>query len=256
MNDRVFAHVPYWFLQKNLAVVLDRRVNPEIHISGEAFDSLDPAELGKIAMALAEHGLRTTMHAPYVDLNPGSTERLVREATMLRFRQLFDAAEVLRPKVIVIHPGYDRWRYGDHRELWLKNSIDTFREIIERAARIDCVVAVENIFEEEPSTLKALFQALDSPLFRHCFDTGHWNLFVKVSMEEWFAEVGPYIAEAHIHDNSGTRDDHNAIGEGNIDFDLFFRLMEKYAPDAVWTLEAHSKETLERAMVAIGKYVK
>jgi sugar phosphate isomerase/epimerase len=74
-------------------------------------------------------------------------------------------------------------------------------------------------------------------------------------MEEWFAEIGSYIAEAHIHDNFGIKDDHNAIGEGNIDFDLFFRLMEQYAPDAAWTLEAHSKETLEKALVNIGKYL-
>ncbi len=256
MNKRVFAHVPYWFLQKDLALVLERRVNPEIHIPGDAYDHLDPAELERIAAALCEHGLHTTMHGPYVDLNPGSTESLVREATLRRFHQLLDAAQVLKPEVIVIHPGYDRWRYGDNKDLWLNNSIGVFHEIGERAAKIGCTLAVENIFEEEPSTLKALFQALDSPIIRHCFDTGHWNLFVKVSMEEWFAEIGSYIVEAHIHDNSGIKDDHKAIGEGNIDFDLFFRLMEEYAPDAVWTLEAHSKETLERALVNIQRYVK
>jgi sugar phosphate isomerase/epimerase len=256
MNNRVFAHVPYWFLQKDLALVLERRVNPEIHISGDAFDELIPEDLGKIAAALTEHGLHTTMHAPYVDLNPGSTERLVREATLRRLHQLFDAAEILKPEVIVVHPGYDRWRYGDNKERWLKQSIDTWGEMLERATRIGCLLAVENIFEEEPSTLKALLQAMDSPLIRHCFDTGHWNLFVKVSMEEWFGEIGAYIAEAHIHDNFGVKDDHNAIGEGNIDFDLFFRLMEEYAPTAVWTLEAHSKETLEKALVNIGKYLK
>jgi len=255
MNNRVFAHVPYWFLQKNLALVLERRVNPEVHISGEGFDSLNPEELKKIAAALKENDLSATMHAPYVDLNPGSTERIVREATLRRFHQTLDAAEILRPEVIVLHPGFDRWRYGDNKGQWLKHSIDTFSEILDRAKGIGCILAVENIFEEEPSTLKALFEAIDSPLLRHCFDTGHWNLFVKVSMEEWFAEVGSWIAEAHIHDNLGTKDDHNAIGEGNINFDLFFRLMGQYSPDAAWTLEAHSKETLERAIVAIGKYV-
>lgn len=256
MNNRVFAHVPYWFLQKNLALVLERRVNPEVHISGEGFDNLDPGELKRIAASLEENGLNTTMHAPYVDLNPGSTERMVREATLRRFHQTLDAAEILRPRVIVLHPGYDRWRYGDNKDLWLKQSIVTWQEVLGRATEIGCTLAVENIFEEEPSTLKALFEAMDSPLLRHCFDTGHWNLFVKVSMEEWFAEVGSYIAEAHIHDNYGIKDDHNAIGEGNIDFGLFFRLMEQYAPNAAWTLEAHSKETLEKALVNIGKYVK
>ncbi|MGD0843584.1 MAG: sugar phosphate isomerase/epimerase family protein [Geobacteraceae bacterium] len=256
MDKRVFAHVPYSFLQKNLPLVLERRVNPEVHISGEGFDSLNPEELKRIAAALEENGLSTTMHAPYVDLNPGSTERLVHEATLRRFHQTLDAAEILRPKVIVLHPGYDRWRYGDNKDLWLKQSIDTWQEVLGRAAGIGCILAVENIFEEEPSTLKALFEAVDSPFLRHCFDTGHWNLFVKISMDEWFAEIGSYIAEVHIHDNFGIKDDHNAIGEGNINFDLFFRLLQRYAPDAAWTLEAHSKETLEKALVNIGKYIK
>jgi sugar phosphate isomerase/epimerase len=256
MNNRVFAHVPYWFLQKNLALVLERRVNPEVHISGEGFDNLNFGELKKIAAALEENGLSTTMHAPYVDLNPGSTERLVHEATLRRFHQTLDVAEILRPRVIVLHPGYDRWRYGDNKDLWLKQSIVTWQEVLGRATEIGCTLAVENIFEEEPFTLKALFEAIDSPLLRHCFDTGHWNLFVKVSMEEWFAEIGSYIAEAHIHDNYGIKDDHNAIGEGKIDFDLFFQLMEQYAPDAAWTLEAHSKETLEKALVKIREYVR
>ena len=256
MDNRVFAHVPYSFLQKNLPLVLDRRVNPEVYLTGEDFDTLIPEELGRIAAALSENGCSTTMHAPYVDLNPGSAEQLIREATLRRFHQLLDAAEILRPKVIVLHPGYDHWRYGDSREQWLKHSIDTWRELLDRAAGIGCIMAVENIFEEEPSTLKALFEAVDSPILRHCFDVGHWNLFVKVSMDEWFAEIGSYIAEVHIHDNFGIKDDHNAIGEGNINFDLFFRLLQRYAPDAVWTLEAHSKETLEKALVKIREYVK
>ena len=255
MDKRVFAHVPYGFLQKHLPLVLERRVNPEVYITGEAFDNLDPGELGRIAAALAKNGLSTTMHAPYTDLNPGSSEQLIRDATLRRFHQLLDAAEILRPRVIVLHPGYDHWRYGDSKEQWLKHSIDSWREVLDRAAGIGCTLAVENIFEEEPSTLKALFAAIESPLLRHCFDVGHWNLFVKVSMEEWFAELGSHIAEVHIHDNFGIKDDHNAIGEGNIDFELFFRLLKQYAPDAVWTLEAHSKETLEKALVKIREYV-
>jgi sugar phosphate isomerase/epimerase len=256
MNKQVFAHVPYWFLQKDLQLVLERRVNPEVYISGEAYEGLNLEELATIAAAFREHGLKCTMHGPYVDLNPGSTERLVRKATLRRYHQTLDAAEILRPRVIVLHPGYDRWRYGENREQWLKNSVETFSEILERAERIGCILAVENIFEEEPSTLKALLDTMASPLFRHCFDTGHWNLFVKVGMEEWFAELGRYIAEVHIHDNFGKKDDHNAIGDGNIDFDLFFSLLEQHAPEAAWTLEAHSKETLEKALLKIREYVK
>ncbi|HTY21191.1 MAG TPA: sugar phosphate isomerase/epimerase family protein [Geobacteraceae bacterium] len=255
MNNRLFVHVPYWFLQKDIRLVLERRVNPEVYLAGDAYDSIDRGELAAIAEALQGQGLSTTMHAPYADLNPGSPERLIREATLKRFHQLLDVAEAFRPRVIVLHPGYDRWRFAESRELWLHHSINTWREVLPRAEAIGCTLAVENVFEEEPSTLRALFEAVDSPLLRHCFDVGHWNLFVKMSMEEWFAEIGPWIAEAHIHDNQGKKDDHSAIGDGNIDFDLFFRLMGEYAPDAAWTLEAHSRETLEKALVKIRDYM-
>jgi hypothetical protein len=30
--------------------------------------------------------------------------------------------------------------------------------------------------------------------------------------------------------------------------------MEQYAPDAAWTIEAHSREALERSLVNIEKY--
>ncbi|KAF0221373.1 MAG: xylose isomerase domain-containing [Geobacteraceae bacterium] len=256
MNNPVFAHVPYHLLEQNLEYVLARRINPEVFFSGDALDSLIPEELAAIAGTLTANGIRTTIHTPFMDLNPGSVEHLIREATLRRFNQALDAAEILKPVVMVFHPGYDRWRYGESQDKWLKHSIDTWRVVLERAAKIGCVVAVENIFEEEPSTLRALFEAVDSPDFRHCFDVGHWNLFKKVGMEEWFASVGSYIAETHIHDNFGLRDDHLPIGEGEIDFNLFFSLLKRYAPDAVCTIEAHSREKVEKALQCLDDYLK
>jgi sugar phosphate isomerase/epimerase len=113
---------------------------------------------------------------------------------------------------------------------------------------------VENIFEEDPCTLRSLLDAIDSPLFRHCFDVGHWNLFSRIGMEEWFSALGPFIAEAHIHDNHGTEDDHFPLGEAKIDFPLFFDLMARHAPDAAWTIEAHSREAVERALLNLAPY--
>ncbi len=256
MNNQVFAHIPYNFLRDNLSLVIGRRINPEIFLPCDVLDALVPEELTAIATALGENGLQATIHGPFMDLNPGSFEPLLREATLHRFRQALDAAAILKPRVMVLHPGYDKWRYGGSQDAWFKNSLDSWREVLARAEEIGCVIAVENIFEEEPATLRALLETFDSPLLRHCFDVGHWNMFTKVGMEEWFAELGQFIAETHIHDNFGLKDDHAPIGEGNIDFDLFFSLMERYAPHAAWTIEAHSREALERALVNIEKYLK
>jgi sugar phosphate isomerase/epimerase len=254
MTDRTHAHIPYPFLRENLHLILERRINPEIFLPAEVLDTLIPEELEAIADALAREGRSCTIHGPFMDLNPGSSEPLLRKATLHRFRQALDAAAILKPRVMVLHPGYDKWRYGSAQDVWLGNSLECWREVVVRAEQIGCVIAVENIFEEEPSTLSALLEEINSPWLRHCFDVGHWNVFAAVGMEEWFAALGGYIAETHIHDNQGRQDDHASLGEGNIDFDLFFSLLNRYAPAAVRTIEAHSREALERALVGIQRY--
>jgi sugar phosphate isomerase/epimerase len=251
MTDRIFVHVPYTRLREHLEAIVARRINPELFFPADVLDTLVPEELAACAAALAANGLAATIHAPFMDLNPGSVEPLLREATLHRFRQVLDVAAVVRPRVIVFHPGYDRWRYGGMQEAWLRHTIDAFLMVLERTEGIGCTVAVENIFEEEPSTLRVLLEALDAPRLRHCFDVGHWNLFHRVDMETWFAELGHHIAHVHVHDNCGTKDDHAPIGEGNIDFDLYFRLMKEYAPDATYTIEAHDRAAVDRALARL-----
>ncbi|QWV93062.1 sugar phosphate isomerase/epimerase [Geomonas oryzisoli] len=255
MSKKVFVHVPYSQIAEHLPFILERKLNPEIYLSADALDAATPAQLAETARALKGEGLSCTIHAPFMDLNPGSLERMLRDATMHRFRQVLDAAELLRPEVMVFHPGFDRWRYGEAQGQWLELSVAAWREVLPRTREIGTVVAVENIFEEEPSTLKALFEAVQEPSFGHCFDVGHWNLFKRVGMEEWFEALGGWIREVHIHDNSGTRDDHAPPGDGAIDFKLFFELMDKYAPDAAFTIESHSRPHLENSLQVLAPYL-
>lgn len=258
MSRIIHAHVPFALAMDHIDYMVSKGVHPEIFFTAEALDNLLPEQVESLAASLAGSGISCTIHAPFIDLNPGSEERLLREITRKRFKQVCEAADILKPKVMVFHPGYDRWRYGEKQGPWLKHALDTFREVIKATEHSGCIVAIENILEEDPSTLLALIEACNHPRVRHCFDVGHWNLFhgETVGLEEWFAALGNHIAEVHIHDNSGTRDDHAPVGEGNIDFELYFRLLERYAPEAVWTIEAHSRECLERAVRNIKAVIK
>jgi sugar phosphate isomerase/epimerase len=248
MPDTVHVHVPYPRLNEALPFLVDRRLNVELFFSAETLDRLIPEQLTSVTAHLDAKGVRRTIHAPFMDLNPGSYEPLVLDATRRRFHQVMDVAAILRPRIVVFHPGFDKWRYGETRNRWLAESIPLWQEMVERGDECDCIIAVENIFEEEPSTLIDLIRSVDSPRLRHCFDVGHWNMFARGTLEEWFAALGPYIAETHIHDNHGEWDEHAPIGEGNINTPLFFSLLDRYAPDAVRTIEAHSREKLEQAL--------
>ncbi len=119
-NNTVYAHVPYALIRHHLELIIEKRINPEIAFSCESLDTAVPSELASIAQILASNDLKATIHAPFMDLNPGALDPLVWEATLRRFNQVFDAAEIVRPAIIVFHPGYDRWRVGDRRQQWLE----------------------------------------------------------------------------------------------------------------------------------------
>jgi sugar phosphate isomerase/epimerase len=255
MHANLHAHVPYSRLSEQLEFIVAQRINPEVFFSAESLDQLVLEELSAQSKLLHSAGLNTTIHAPFLDLNPGALDPLIREVTRRRFQQVFQAAEQLKPRVIVFHPGYDELRYGGNRLNWLKNSIDFWSEFVPRAKEIGCIIAMENIFEKEPSTLRGLLEAINDPSFRHCFDVGHWNMFTTCTLEEWFSALGPFIAECHIHDNHGKTDDHLPPGEGQIDFTRLTTQLKQQAPDAVWTIEAHTIERLERALKSISKYL-
>jgi sugar phosphate isomerase/epimerase len=255
MTNNIHAHVPYGRLAEHLDYAIKKQMNLEIFFPAEVLDHLVWEELASLADSIHSAGLKTTIHAPYLDLNPGAIDPSIRAATRHRIQQVLKTAELLRPKVIVVHPGYDDLHYGDNRLVWLKNSIDFWMEFVPAARVIGTVLAIENIYEKEPSTIKALLDAVDDPCFRHCFDVGHWNMFTTVTIEEWFKELGEYIVESHIHDNHGKSDEHLPVGEGAINFEKFFPLLNRYAPDAVWTMEAHSTEHLQRALKNIQNYI-
>lgn len=255
MDNTIHAHVPYGRLAEHLEYAITNRINPEVFFSAEALDHLVWEELDSLSAAIHDAGLKTTIHAPFLDLNPGAVDTSIRAASRNRIQQVMKAARLLHPRVIVVHPGYDDLHYGDNKIIWLKNSIDFWKEFVLQARELGTVLAVENIFEKEPSTIRMLLDAIDDPCFRHCFDVGHWNMFTNVSLEKWFAELGAYVAECHIHDNHGESDEHLPVGEGAINFGEFFPILTKYAPEAVWTIEAHNTEHLQRALKNIRNYI-
>lgn len=254
MTDRLHVHVPFPQLAATLPFLLERRLQPEIAFKGPDLDLLTPAALQKVGGRLASAGLAVTVHAPFMDLNPAALEPLVLEVTRCRFEQTLDAADRLGARLVVFHPGYDPWKYGGMDHLWLEQNLRFWPPLLERATQAGCVLAMENIFEVRPDTLATLLNGLDSPLFGHCFDIGHWRLFSKVTLSDWFAALGPRLVHLHLHDNRGERDDHLPVGEGDIDFAALFNLVGSLAKPPTMTLEAHSREALLRSLAATLPY--
>lgn len=255
MPARLHVHVPYQQLEASFPFLLERRLQPEIAFKGPDLDRLSPRVLREVGGQLAAAGLAVTVHAPFMDLNPGALEPLVLAATRRRFEQSLDAAESLGARLVVFHPGYDPWKYGGQDHLWLEQNRLFWPPLLERAAKAGCTMALENIFEVRPDTLAALLDDIDSPLLGHCFDVGHWHLFSEVSLTDWLAALGPRLSHLHLHDNFGKRDEHLPVGEGRINFAELFSLVDRLTRSPTMTLEAHSREALWRSLHAVAPHL-
>ena len=248
--EPIHVHIPFPKLKDYFEMIRVRRYDLEIYFSAAVLDQIEKVDLEKLLERL-DWNPKLTLHAPFMDLNPGAVDPMVRSVTQVRFRQLLNIAAILKPRAVVFHAAYDRWRYGGRKDVWLDYSLDTWHKVMESASKIGLRVAVENVFDEDPEALQMLIEKIDCPDFGFCFDTGHVNLFTKVPLEQWFQSLGRHLVEVHLHDNNGAADSHWALGRGTVDFEKFFSLMHTHAPLPVFTIEAHDKDDIETSLARV-----
>ncbi|MFH1079971.1 MAG: sugar phosphate isomerase/epimerase family protein [Pseudomonadota bacterium] len=246
---KVQIHMPFHILRdRYLPMVIRERINPEISFNHKTLDRFRPDDYRKVADMLLDTGLTTTIHAPFMDLRPGALDPKIRQATADRLRQVFDLAPVFRPRSIVCHPSFDGRYYVSTEALWLENSIDTWQPFLALAKEMGALIALENVYETDPHLLKELLCSLRSPHVCFCFDTGHFNVFAKASLEDWISQLGSLIGQLHLHDNHGIADEHLPPGEGHFPFgDLMQKLKDRGCKPII-TLEAHSEQHLRRSL--------
>ncbi len=246
-------HVPYKKIAEHINFISENRLNLEIYFDSDSLDKIN-SDLVYGLLYKLNYNPSISIHAPFMDLSPGAVDSAIREKTIERFNQVLDIAEILRPNIIVFHSGYEKWKYALKIDTWLNKSLQTWHIINERAIKIQTKIAIENIFEEEPTNLRLLMDAINSDNFGICFDTGHFNLFSKVSLNEWINTLKKYIIELHLHDNNKEADSHYPIGDGCFDFDALFKELKDN--NCLYTIEGHSPDDVLKSIQRLNKYIK
>jgi sugar phosphate isomerase/epimerase len=215
-KQHLLLNVPYHLVRANMDKITALRIGMEIYIDNAAANTVDLADAGHMGRDLSERGIMCTVHAPFMDLSPGGVDREVRNISRDKIKRAIALANRLGARGIVCHGAYDRWRFDGHEEIWLESSIDTWSEALREAGGLP--ILIENIFEENPSTLVALFDHFEEENLWFCFDTGHFNLFTTLSLMEWLMPLKKKLREFHIHDNRGKSDEHLPVGQGTVPF--------------------------------------
>jgi sugar phosphate isomerase/epimerase len=253
----IHINVPYPMLLQRIDFAIKNRIHPEIYFSAEDLDACQEKEAKRLAGALHRSGLEMTFHGPFMDLSPGGVDKRIKEVTLDRFTKVIELALLFKPKSIVFHAGYEKWKFDGNVELWLKSSLQTWRPLVKKAEESGLTLAIENVFEESPGPLKTLLEEIDSNHFRFCFDTGHYHAFTlsKTPLRDWFESLGKFMVEVHLHDNHREMDEHLPIGEGNFDFDQFFGLLSQFQVNPIYTIEPHEEAHLQRGLEAVKRYI-
>jgi len=249
----LFINVPYAMVEKNLKRILHLNIGIEIYFENNILEDIDVDDVRELSKKLEALNISCTVHAPFMDLSPGGYDRQVRNITKDKLKKTVQLAGALNAKGVVCHPGYDKWRFDGNETLWLEGSIDTWTDVLKEAP--DAIpVMVENIFEETPDTLISLIECFHDKNLWFCFDTGHFNLFSKVSLDAWLLPLQEKIREMHLHDNHGTMDEHLPVGRGTFPFRELKSFIKTLHP-IMYTVEPHGESRAEESIKRLKEFL-
>jgi sugar phosphate isomerase/epimerase len=253
---QVQVNIPFTMMvERYLDLFIQHEINPEIGIDATALERFSISDYSRIARMLHQKKLSITMHGPFIDLSPGSLDPAVRALTRHRFEQLLELVALFRPKSLVCHAGYDRKRYGFHRQQWIENSIEMWSWLAICAREKGARLMLENVYEDGPEDIRILFERLEPQSIGFCLDTGHSSAFGQASLAQWLESLGSYLGQVHLHDNHGGWDDHLPLGAGKIDFQYLFNFLKSNnRPQPIITLEPHEEEHLWPSLAYLEKF--
>ena len=183
-----------------------------------------------------------SLHAPFWDLNLGTKNQMIKEATMKTFNYAYDVAKKLGCTEIVVHNGFIP--NTSFYEGWVRNATSFWQEFF--ADKDDSItMMIENQCEEDSEVLKMEIDSVNDPRLKVCLDIGHAHANSNMSVEKWIKTLGDRIGYLHLHNNHGKvlgrpsymNDEHLGLNMGTIDISKVLSLLEEHSPNAIWNIE-------------------
>lgn len=177
---------------------------------------------------------RRTFHGPFNELFPCAIDPKARTLALERYLQGMALARQYGADKYILHGGFHPYIY--YPVWYVEQSIAFWQAFVPQIPE-GMTVCLENVLEPEPEMLLQIVEAVNSPRLRLCLDIGHANAYSSVSVFRWLEQWGNRISHFHIHNNDGTADAHQPLGEGTIPMAELLRKAEALCPEATYTLE-------------------
>lgn len=180
----------------------------------------DPVCFKRIEEALASTNLGVSVHAPYGDLNLATLNDPIWHESIRQICTCIEHASKLTERV-TIHPGY----LSPIGKLMPQKVWDLQKEALRQIGKfavdhhvtacLENMIGIKEFLCRSPEELIGMTEGIEG--IGMTFDFGHANTIGKV--QEFLPHVGK-AKHVHIHDNKGLSDEHLALGEGTINWNI------------------------------------
>jgi len=189
---------------------------------------------------------------------------LVRAAGVRQLKEELDWAEGVGAKNVVMHLGFDmnfgmdggsRYTHQEFPKYYSTAMAESLAEL-KAYARGKARLCVENVGGFRYDLTPPILDRVLGGNLGLCLDVGHINILkpeMRAKELAFFKRHRQNIFHSHVHDNSGLRDEHSALGRGRIDFVPFFKLLER--TDALVVFEVRPKESALESLCYFEKEI-
>jgi sugar phosphate isomerase/epimerase len=209
-----------------------RHIDVRLGDTGNAFADFDATRLAALRHATEAAGIRLGLHTLSA-VNMAETAPYLSEAVDAYLDRYIDLAAPLGAGWIVLHAGFHFT--GDYRRR-MDAGIRRLQRLSDLARDRGVRLLLENM-NPEPADAEVRYLACDIPECHHIFaqldHSVRWSFTVNHAhmlpdgIAGFFAAFGPgRMEEVRLADNRGGKEEHLKPGDGTIDFDAMFRLIE------------------------------
>jgi sugar phosphate isomerase/epimerase len=197
------------------------------------------------------------LHAPFMDMAPGSPDPRFIDVTTQRTAQALQAALQLGVKKVVFHANFIATiRNTPYRQQWIKRMIDFWEPYARQAKADGLLIVLENMWEFHPAIISEVVRGVDMPSFRTCLDVAHVTLFSELALESWLDELSGTIAHIHINNNYGKIDEHLGLHNGVLDYGQILPYLLDLEEKPTIALEIEEVTDIKQSLVYLDALAK
>ncbi|MCQ2551134.1 MAG: sugar phosphate isomerase/epimerase [Clostridia bacterium] len=224
------------FSKDALKVIKEEKLNIEVNDTCISEDLDDTASLEKRIKDEVKscEAKKVFIHGPFTEIHPAAIDHRIVEAGLVRLNEAYQVTKDIS-KDMVVHSGYVPFIYIP---VWqVEKSIEFWKRFMEDKPK-DFHIYIENVLEDSPHMLKEIVRGVDDERVKICLDVGHANAMMKDDdVYRWVEFLGKDIGHFHIHNNFKDGDSHLSLGEGSVDFEKLFDVIDKSCDDVTFTIE-------------------